>query len=106
QTCALPISAALLLSQTPSLSPDQVRGILVSTTDDLGQPGWDHFTGAGRLNIERALKFPFGSHVQILNPVNDGGTALNNLPIIGTALHPMFRSWALYWQPGITGGNT
>ncbi|MEL6654543.1 MAG: hypothetical protein AAFQ87_27460, partial [Bacteroidota bacterium] len=52
------------------LSPQQVRGILTSTTDDIGRPGWDHTTGAGRLNLRKALLSVGTSNVQIISPVN------------------------------------
>ena len=96
-------AAAMLLARQPGLSPQQVRGVLVSTADDLLDPGWDHFTGAGRLNLERALQLPNGSQVQILNPANDAGTKANQLPIVATLLHPQFSGWTLSWQPGIQG---
>lgn len=47
---------ALLLSQQPELSPQQVRSRLVATADDILQPGFDNDSGYGLLNAYRALK--------------------------------------------------
>lgn len=93
-------AAGLLLEQRPELSPQAVRGILVSTAKDIDKPGWDHFTGGGRLDIPAALDFPTGALVEILSPINDQGTAASEWVIRGTALHPMFSSWSLRWRYG------
>lgn len=93
-------AAGLLLSVRPELTPSQVRGILVSTADDIDDAGWDHYTGAGRLNLARALAFQGGAVVEILNPVNDDGSAHDTLRIAGTVLHPQCASWSLRWKPG------
>lgn len=47
--------AALIWSLNPSLTRDEVRQILLTTTVDLGDPGTDNFYGAGRLNAAAAL---------------------------------------------------
>jgi subtilisin family serine protease len=47
--------AALLFSQHPDWTPDQVFARIVSTTDDLGRKGRDDYYGAGRINAARAL---------------------------------------------------
>ncbi|MNR85251.1 Subtilisin NAT precursor [compost metagenome] len=56
--------AALILSQNPSLTPDQLSMRLVATADDIGEPGFDPMTGWGKVNPKRALDWT--SH--------DGGT--------------------------------
>jgi len=48
-------AASLLWSQRPELTAEQVRQILLMTADDIDQPGWDQNTGAGRLNVRKAL---------------------------------------------------
>ncbi|HEV2150333.1 MAG TPA: S8 family serine peptidase [Longimicrobiaceae bacterium] len=48
--------AALVLSKNPRLSPVQVRGILRSSSQDLGTPGWDPVFGHGRVNAKRAVQ--------------------------------------------------
>ncbi|UOB81979.1 S8 family serine peptidase (plasmid) [Bacillus sp. ZJS3] len=48
--------AALILSVNPSLTAQQVEGILRQSTDDLGQVGRDDFTGFGRINARKAVE--------------------------------------------------
>ncbi|MCB9232682.1 MAG: S8 family serine peptidase [Bacteroidia bacterium] len=96
-------AAALILSQRGTCTPQQMRGILTTSADDVSQTGWDHLTGAGRLNIEKALQTVGGSHVQITSPLNDLGSNASSVAIIGTALHPEFVSYTLDYQPGTDG---
>lgn len=71
--------AALLLSINPGLQPDDVRGLLQSSADDVGAPGRDAETGAGRINAARAVLYaaPWnfnahgaGSYTATLTPAN------------------------------------
>lgn len=48
--------ASLLLSRNPRLTNVQVERMLLMSADDLEVPGWDQFTGAGRLNAAKALR--------------------------------------------------
>ncbi|MCI4667603.1 MAG: S8 family serine peptidase [Bacteroidia bacterium] len=96
-------TAGLLISQRGKLSPQQLRGILTSSTDDISEVGWDHFTGAGRLNIFKALRAAGTSRVQISSPVNDGGSAKNEVAVIGTVLDPEFLSYHIEYQAGTEG---
>lgn len=48
--------AALILSRNPTLTNGEVRQILESTADDLGEAGWDRYYGHGRINGRRALE--------------------------------------------------
>ncbi|OGC13728.1 hypothetical protein A2246_06700 [candidate division WOR-1 bacterium RIFOXYA2_FULL_37_7] len=47
--------AALLFSQNPSWSNDQVVTRIIGTADDLGSAGWDAFYGYGKINVYNAL---------------------------------------------------
>ncbi len=47
---------ALLVGQNPSRSPATIETILEQTADDLGDPGYDHMYGWGRINAGRALQ--------------------------------------------------
>jgi subtilisin family serine protease len=60
---------ALLRSLNPLLSVDEVRHILLSTADDLGDPGPDHLYGQGRINASTALS------TLSRNLVENGGVA-------------------------------
>ena len=93
-------TAALILSQRGQLSPQQLRGILTSSTDDVSDQGWDHFTGAGRLNMLRALQVIGTSNVQITSPQNDRGSFEDSVVIRGTILDPEFAQWHLEYRPG------
>jgi len=46
---------ALMLSADPSLTPDEVRNILHSTSVDLGASGWDESYGYGEVNAKAAV---------------------------------------------------
>ncbi len=48
--------AALIWSVAPTLSPDDVQGIIEDTAVDLGDPGWDVNYGHGRINALAALQ--------------------------------------------------
>ena len=48
-------AAALILSLAPELTPDEVQSILEQSADDLDLPGWDQYTGYGRMNLWQAL---------------------------------------------------
>ncbi len=48
--------AALLRSYAPQLSASSVSQFLIDSADDVGDPGWDMYFGAGRVNTGRALE--------------------------------------------------
>ncbi len=47
--------AAAVIAATGRSNPSQLRAILQTSSDDLGQPGTDPFYGKGRLNAARAV---------------------------------------------------
>lgn len=98
-------AVALLFAQRGPCTPQQIRGILTSSADDISDEGWDHYTGAGRLNIQKALQTPGASNVQILSPVNDSGTSSDIVYVVGTALDPQFSVMHLDYQPGLEGDD-
>jgi subtilisin family serine protease len=51
-------AAALVLSVRPDLTEEEVRQLLIDTTDPMGRgkPGWTKFLGHGRLNAFEALR--------------------------------------------------
>lgn len=99
-------AAALILSLRPQYLPDQVRGVLVSTADDIDQKGWDHYSGAGRLNIERAALSVGSPVAKIESPVYDSGISETTpVTILGTAVSPEFESFALFYQTGTEEGQ-
>ena len=48
-------AVSLIWATNPDLNYLQVKEILTSTADDLNTTGWDQETGAGLLNLEKAL---------------------------------------------------
>lgn len=48
--------ASLIWAKYPNLTNEQVERMLLESADDVEVPGWDQFTGAGRLNALTALK--------------------------------------------------
>ncbi|MEO0897633.1 MAG: S8 family serine peptidase [Bacteroidota bacterium] len=98
-------AAALLLSERPALTPPQIRGILTSTADDISREGWDHFTGAGRLNMFRALRAAGSSRVEITSPQNDRGSAEDQVAIMGSVLDPEFVKYHIEYQEGLVGNE-
>lgn len=60
---------ALMISANPSLGPEQLETLLLSTSEDLGEPGADTFYGAGRINATAAVTAAAGaSAVDIDSP--------------------------------------
>ncbi|NOX60903.1 MAG: peptidase S8, partial [Chloroflexi bacterium] len=47
--------AALLLSIDNTLAPDELRGLITSTAVDVQLPGWDEFSGYGRVDAAAAV---------------------------------------------------
>ncbi len=53
-------AAALVLSIDPALTPDGVRRILLDSAVDVQAPGWDEFSGYGRLDVRAAVELARG----------------------------------------------
>ena len=92
-------AAALILSLS-EFSNEEVKQILKTTTDDIGDPGWDLLSGAGRLNIFHALNSPAPSIIKFNHPKQDFSTLENDLIINATVLSPLFSSYGLYYGYG------
>jgi subtilisin family serine protease len=48
-------TASLILAQHPEFSPQDIERILLATSEDMEEPGWDAETGVGFLDAQRAL---------------------------------------------------
>jgi hypothetical protein len=81
-------AASLLWSRDPGLTAEQVERMLVQSADDVEVPGWDQFTGAGRLNVGRALQadpdYHLTARISQVVPAREGGTIV--IKVLGTAV--------------------
>lgn len=100
-SCATPYAAgmaALVLSHTPSLTPDQLRTVITSTCTDMtvdGGAGWDRYTGYGLVNAEAALAslVPGMPTCEITSPASGTTYNLGNVITVNvTATDPTTRS--------------
>jgi subtilisin family serine protease len=94
--------SGLLLSRNTNLTNEEIRGILVSTTDYFpGQTGWEHIYSSGRLNALNAINnYNAPSVVRIFNPCQDLSDTLNTIPIVISAASPLFQSYSIYYGIG------
>ena len=94
-------AAAALILSIGNFSNEEVKQILKSTSDDIGEPGWDIFTGAGRLNMHRAVTVTAPSIIRFNHPKQDFATLDDSLKINATVLSPLFSSYSLYYGYGL-----
>ncbi|MEE4311804.1 MAG: S8 family serine peptidase [candidate division KSB1 bacterium] len=92
--------AALLKSRHPQLTNEDIRNIIVSTTDDLGPADWDRYYAAGRVHAGRALRTKIASEAKIAFPELDDGFALSPIVISGTASGAYLARYELYYGFG------
>jgi subtilisin family serine protease len=93
-------AAALLISQDSSRTPDAIKSLLTTSSDDLGPQGWDVYYGAGRLNLARALSPEPQAAVRIQTPWLDQGYQKGPIDIVGSAWTPSLQSYTLAWGMG------
>ena len=67
-------AAAALILSLGNFTNEEVKQILKSTSDDIDEPGWDIYTGAGRLNMFRAVTVIAPSVIKINHPEQDFAT--------------------------------
>jgi hypothetical protein len=60
-------AAALMLSQNPGMSPEEVKTQLEETAVDLGSPGFDSTYGYGRVNLAAAVGAPVANKYGIVD---------------------------------------
>ncbi len=87
-------SAALLLSLN-NFTNEEIKQILKSTSDDIGEVGWDLRSGAGRLNLFKALSITAPAIIKFYSPTQDYATSGNSIKIIASILSPYFTSFSL-----------
>jgi len=79
---------------------EEVKQIIKSTTDDIGEPGWDLRSGAGRLNLFRALTIIAPSVIKINSPTQDFATLEDQITVNASVLSPSFVGYSLYYGTG------
>ena len=94
-------AAAALILSLGNFTNEEVKQILKSTSDDIDEPGWDIYTGAGRLNMYRAVTVIAPSVIKINHPTQDFATLDDSLKINATVLSPLFSSYDLYYGYGL-----
>jgi subtilisin family serine protease len=94
--------ASLIWAKYPNLTNVQVERMLLESADDVEEPGWDNFTGAGRLNAVAALKadpnyFLTAKVKQVESAKVDGKTVIR---VSGTAVGSQLKSYELQLGQG------
>ncbi len=67
-------AAAGLILSIQDFTNEEIKQILKSTTDDIGSPGWDLRSGAGRLNLFKAVTVVAPSIIKFNHPTQDFAT--------------------------------
>ena len=98
-------AASALILSIGGFTNEEVKQILKSTSDDIGEPGWDIYTGAGRLNLYRAVTVVAPSVIKFNHPTQDFATLEDSLKINATVLSPLFSNYSLYYGFGINPTN-
>jgi subtilisin family serine protease len=88
-------AAAALILSVGNFTNEEVKQIIKSTCDDIGEPGWDLHAGAGRLNLFKALSVLAPAIVKFNFPTMDYATNGNSIEINATILSPYFVSYNL-----------
>ncbi len=94
-------AAAGLILSIQEFTNEEIKQILKSTTDDISSPGWDLRSGAGRLNLFRAVTVVAPSIIKFNHPTQDFATLEDELTINATVLSPLFSSYDLYFGTGL-----
>ncbi len=93
--------AGLILSVHPEYSAGRVRNVLTSSAKDILTPGWDIFSGAGRVAAAEAVQTGNSGILNIKNPLPNSSTADDTIWITGSAVHPDVRKVILEYGFGI-----
>lgn len=97
--------AALILSENPDLTPDEVKSIMQSSTDKLVSVTSGSYIGTGRLNAAKALNLTLSSKkyggfpVSLISPYNSVYN-IGGISISGTANSSNFSKYEVYYSAG------
>ena len=94
--------SALLLSKNKNLTNEEVRGILVSSTDYFpSQSEWNHQYSSGKLNAFSCINnFDKPSIVRIYFPFQNLSTYSANIPVYVSAVSSFFQSYCFSYGVG------
>ncbi|MBL7148576.1 MAG: S8 family serine peptidase [Candidatus Cloacimonetes bacterium] len=87
---------ALLLSIEPGLNYEEIRGRLISSALDLGDPGFDNVYGNGMLNVQELLTNLNYPVIEISYPLDNAGLN-DDFDIIGTVQAPSFWRYSVQY---------
>jgi hypothetical protein len=91
--------AALILSQHPTYSNEDVRQVLRVSATDLGTPGFDLTYGYGRINAANAVTVPSVLEAKIISPI-DGTPLTGAVTLNGYARGTNFANYTLAYGLG------
>lgn len=100
-------AAATVLSYAPGLDPDSLQAILQRSADDIVYPygdtdsifpGWDRYSGHGRLNLGAAIAMVSGRMAKIQYPYH-GEPITENVEVSGYAYSDLSENYVLRIAP-------
>ncbi|REB08647.1 hypothetical protein DVB69_05810 [Sporosarcina sp. BI001-red] len=86
-------AAAMIRTELPTISPDQLADLLTSTSHDLGTPGKDPYYGSGVLDMEK-LATAMSKKVKEARVIHPSGIQLDRNNLSLTVGNPATRSSA------------
>lgn len=89
-------AAAMMLELHPGISPSEIRGTLQERSRDLGERGWDGQYGAGRLQVDVALRAQGRSMYEIASPGNEDEFDVRVTPTVGVVGSVLVAPFASY----------
>ncbi len=98
-------AAAGLILSLGNFTNEEVKQIIKSTCDDVDQSGWDIRSGAGRLNLYKALSTLSPANIKINFPFQDYSSFNDSLNINLTVISPYFVSFSLMVGEGLNPDN-
>jgi subtilisin family serine protease len=95
--------ASLILSKHPEFTNDEVLQVIRQSADDIESPGWDLYSGYGRINVEKALKIDSVCIAKITEPhMNDAISRITSLNVKISAFGTNFNNYILEYGKGKT----
>lgn len=97
-------TAALLLQRHPTITAEEIRGTLMATSVDLGEPGWDLLYGSGRIRADEAMLVSGFSRIEITNPANETEIDVrrqSSIDIVGSNHMIAFQTSSLHYGKGL-----